>query len=139
MPTCPKCLNKLIKRKSDMAYHCARHGKVREIKTPPLSYWDGTERMTNYEAMDEEFTFVPHHMRDGYKLWIEHGILPGSFGEALLRNDLKGAMGKADDINSRHIKSTVAWFYNFSPSNCWGSVQNVNDWMAGFKMGKKIE
>lgn len=83
----------------------------------------------NYELMDDRETFVPPHMRDGFKLWIENGIPPGSFGMAVLSNDLKGAFGKADNINKNHIGSIVAWFYNFAPSDCWGSEEAVNDWI----------
>lgn len=86
-----------------------------------------------YAEMNDEFSFVPHHMRDGYKLWIEHGIAPGSFGWAMITNDLTGAFGKADHVNKEHIGSTIAWFYNFAPSNCWGSVEKAHSWQNSFK------
>ena len=82
----------------------------------------------DYTAMNNEFTFVPYHMRQGYQLWIERGISPGGFGQAILCNDLKNAMGRADSINQKYITSTVAWFYNFAPSLCWGSFENVKNW-----------
>lgn len=85
-------------------------------------------RQVNYEAMNDPYSFVPHHMRDGYRLWIERGISPGSFGRAILDNDLAGACGKADTINQNHIFSTVAWFYNFAPSSCWGSREKTEAW-----------
>lgn len=88
--------------------------------------------MTNYEAMNETFSFVPHHMRDGFKLWIERGISPGSFGRAVLDNDLKGAFGKADHINQAAIGSIVAWFYNYAPSDCWGSREKTEEWEKRF-------
>jgi len=44
MPTCPKCCNKLTKRKSDNAYHCRRHGWVRDIQKPhAVTLWDGRD------------------------------------------------------------------------------------------------
>lgn len=89
--------------------------------------------MLNYEMMEDPYSFVPHHMRDGYKLWIEKGILPGSFGTSVLENDLAGAIGKADHINLRYLASTVSWFYNFAPSDCWGSQEKVALWMEKFK------
>ena len=87
----------------------------------------------NYTAMNERETYVPEHMRDGFKLWIEHGISPGSFGRAVLNNDLKGACGKADHINKQHLFTIVAWFYNYAPCDCWGHPVNVTDWEDKFR------
>ena len=82
----------------------------------------------NYEAMNYPETFVPNHMRGAYQRWIENGIKPGSFGEALLSNDLKETFGRADHINKHHIGTTLAWFYNYAPCHCWGSPENVAEW-----------
>lgn len=79
-------------------------------------------------AMNESFSYVPPHMRDCFILWIEKGIYPGSFGTAVIENDLKGAVGRADNINRECLHSIVAWFYNYAPAGCWGSVENVKDW-----------
>ena len=44
MPHCPKCLNKLSKR-SDKAYHCRRHGWVRNVQPQhEATLWDGKDR-----------------------------------------------------------------------------------------------
>lgn len=92
----------------------------------------------NYNAMSDTFTFVPAHMRHGYKLWIEQGIPPGSFGVAVLSNDLRGACGSADAINKNCIVSTIAWFFNYAPSRCWGSVENFENW-KGLEHGKTAD
>lgn len=63
----------------------------------------------DYSSMDLPETFVPYHMRDGYKLYFEHGIPPGSFGQAVIRGDLEDARCRADHINSRHIETQIAW------------------------------
>lgn len=83
---------------------------------------------SNYAEMMEREAFVPEHMRDGFRLWIEKGIPPGSFGVAVLSNDLKGAFGRADYINKNHVGSIVAWLYNFAPCDCWGSKEAVENW-----------
>lgn len=80
------------------------------------------------EAMNEDFTYIPGHMRDSFIMWIERGIYPGSFGTAVLENDLKQAFGSADSTNAHCLGSIVAWFYNYAPSQCWGSVENVKNW-----------
>ena len=40
--------------------------------------------------------YVPGHMRQGSLYYIAFGISMGSFGKALLSNDLMGAFGKAE-------------------------------------------
>lgn len=84
--------------------------------------------MVNYEAMNDPETFIPEHMRDGFKLWFENRISPGSFGMAVLTNDLKEAIGRADHINRNHINSIVAWLYNYAPNGSWGSHEAVQNW-----------
>ena len=72
--------------------------------------------MINYDAMDDPETYVPQHMRDGYKLFFEHGISPGSFGQAILRGDKRDAMARADWINIHHIDSQLAWMEKYAPT-----------------------
>lgn len=91
----------------------------------------------DYKMMEDPHSYVPEHMRSGFKLWIEKGIEPGSFGMAVITNDLKGAFGRADHINKNHIGSIVAWFYNFAPSSCWGSVEKAHNWSMRFKEERK--
>lgn len=82
----------------------------------------------NYEAMNDPETFVTEYMREGFRLWIENAIPPGSFGMAVLSNDLKEACGRADTTNRRYIFSIVSWLYNYAPSDCWGSKENTETW-----------
>lgn len=82
------------------------------------------------EAMDHPFTYVPPHTRGGIIRWIENGIPPGSFLEAVLENDLKQAFGNADEENSRHLRSIIAWFYNYAPTRCWGYTGAVKVWYS---------
>jgi len=70
---------------------------------------NGEMTMINYDAMDEPETFVPEHMRGGYKRYFEHGIPPGSFGQAILDMDSEAARVRADHININHIESQIAW------------------------------
>ena len=47
---------------------------------------------------------IPAHMRDGAERYINDGIEPGGFMMAVLTNDFKGVMGRADDINKLHLQ-----------------------------------
>ena len=65
------------------------------------------------------------------KLYIENRMKPGSFLEAIICNDLKEAVARADDFNIRNIPAYVEFFYNRAPINCWGSTEKYLNWIAG--------
>jgi len=71
---------------------------------------------------------IPDHMVGAIERWIEHGIPPGDFLMAVLCNDLKEAVGRADDINVTLLPAYVSYFYNDAPSQCWGSPEKVLAW-----------
>ena len=66
---------------------------------------------------------------DSLKRYIEHGIPTGGFLEAVLSNDLREAIGRADDYNMRTLPEIVSWIYNEAPSGCWGSPKRVTEWI----------
>lgn len=77
--------------------------------------------------------FLPPHMHDGMKNYLEHGIEPGSFLMSVLCNDLKGAFMRADHINQEYIAEIVSYCMSEVPSIAWGSPERVHIWMHGFK------
>lgn len=85
------------------------------------------------DAMKDSFSFVPEHTRDTLVNYIEMGLPPGGFVQAVITNNLTEAFGRADHINSRHLATIVAWMYSFAPSGCWGSVDRVNTWLEQFR------
>ena len=52
----------------------------------------------------------------------------GDFIGAVLRNDLKEAVGRADEEALDNLPHIVAYLYNDCPSDCWGSTARVADW-----------
>jgi hypothetical protein len=81
---------------------------------------------------------LPEHMHGAIARYIERGIPPGSFLEAVLSNDLKGAVGRADHINRERIGDYVRFLYNDAPAGCWGSPEAVSDWIkAGGLLGRE--
>lgn len=78
---------------------------------------------------EPNYEMLPEHMRDGMRLWVERGIEPGSFLEAVLCNDLKGACGRADHINRHHLFDYVEFIYNEVPADCQGSREKYIAWM----------
>lgn len=77
--------------------------------------------------------FLPDHMHQSMELYLGNGIEPGSFLYAVLTNNLKEAVGRADDINIRYLPNIVSYCYNKIPSGAWGSQEKVEAWMAQFK------
>ena len=81
--------------------------------------------MLNIEAYD-----IPGYMYEGIYRYVEHRILPGSFLEAVLCNDLKEAVARADGQNIRRLPEYVRFLFNEVPTNCWGSPQAVKEWLT---------
>ena len=72
---------------------------------------------------------IPERMMGGIERYINHGIATGDFLTAIICNDLKGAIGRADDENIQNIPAYVAYFYNEAPASCWGSPETMKAWM----------
>jgi hypothetical protein len=76
-----------------------------------------------------DYSRLPPHMQDTARLYVERGIPGGSFFTAVVSNDLKGAFGRADDINTAAMRDWCAWLYNDAPCGCQGSAEAVADWV----------
>lgn len=79
--------------------------------------------------MNPRYDLIPEHMRDGARLYIEHGIMPGSFLYFLLANEAwSEVLVIADEVNKR---SMFEWrqFFSTIPMGCWGSRDAVRHWV----------
>jgi hypothetical protein len=86
--------------------------------------------------MTEEYLYrslkeagVPEHDHCGIVRYVLHGIEPGGFLTAVITNNLKESMGKADLENRRALFNIVSWFYNHAPADCWGSAARMSAWI----------
>ena len=83
---------------------------------------------------DAAYVWNGFYIRDDMLLairrYIEHGIPPGDFLQAVICNDLKEACGRADEENLENLPAYVAYFYNNAPGGCWGSKGRMQDWVA---------
>ena len=82
----------------------------------------------------EEF-YIPEHMVNALKRYVNEHIETGGFLQKVLENDLVGAAGKADVANLRNLPAYAAYLYNEMPAKCWGSKKAVSDWL--YKGGAK--
>lgn len=88
--------------------------------------------MENSEGIDliakaEELN-IPKYMHGGLIRWVMDGIKPGNFLCAVISNDLRRAIEKADDANIGLLANYVRWFYHYTPWDCWGSSEELKNW-----------
>jgi hypothetical protein len=70
--------------------------------------------------------------------YLEHGRPVGSFLTAVLSNDLKRAVAKADDVNLPLLPAYVSYLYDHAPYASWGSEQAVETWIATHAGARRI-
>ncbi len=80
---------------------------------------------------------IPPHLEGGLTRYLEDGIPPGSFLEAVLSNDLKEACSRGDSESLAGLVDLVCWLYNHAPMNCWGSPERVRDWIAAAETARR--
>lgn len=83
------------------------------------------------------FTFrgisMPVNVEASLQRYVEHGVPPGNFLEAVLANDLMNACGHADEKNESLLMVIVSYVYNKMPSRCHGSYAAVEKWLKRFE------
>ena len=62
--------------------------------------------------------------------YVSRKIPTGDFLYAVLCNDLRNAIGRADSENLRDIVEIVQYCHWEIPSVCWGSPEEVRAWLA---------
>jgi hypothetical protein len=77
-----------------------------------------------------DYDTIPELTMVGITRYVTQGIPPGGFLTAVICNDLHEAVGRADAHNILALHSIVAYFYNNTPSACWGSPAEMKDWMT---------
>jgi len=69
---------------------------------------------------------LPDYMKPGVLRWVIDGVPPGSFLTAVFQNNLRYALMKADEQNSKCLSGWVKFVYHNVPSQCNGS--EMLDW-----------
>jgi len=72
--------------------------------------------------------YIPQRMMDGINRYLDYGIIPGSFLQAVICNDLMEAASRADTENLNNLPAFMAFFYHHTPSGCWGSQKKMLAW-----------
>lgn len=79
---------------------------------------------------------VPTHIQDGIIRYINEGVPTGSFLQFVISNDLRGAVGQADDMNRANLFAIVSWFHGEAPRMCWGSPSRYRLWIEAHQAAR---
>lgn len=71
----------------------------------------------------------PQNIKESLRRYVEVGCPTGSFLEAVLENNLREAIGRADYMNLVALPHIVAYCYSEIPNVCWGSPTRVEAWL----------
>jgi hypothetical protein len=71
---------------------------------------------------------VPAHLREGLLRYFSDGILPGSFLQAVLCNNLIEAVRRADPISFHALPSLFEFLVAYAPADSWGAREKVLGW-----------
>jgi hypothetical protein len=64
---------------------------------------------------DGDYSELPENLRGGILRYVEFAVQPGGFLTAVLNNDLRLAVGKADPVSLKVLPLVVRWFANERP------------------------
>ena len=78
---------------------------------------------------------IPEHLRDGMARYLINGVKPGGFLTSCFRNDLSGAVIKADDDGIAALPHIMRLINSVAPTEARGSARRVDEWCArgGYK------
>jgi hypothetical protein len=71
---------------------------------------------------------VPEHLRPGLVRYFSDGIMPGSFLQSVLTNNLTQAVLRADLEAELGLGHLIRFLNEHAPSNAWGSREAVLAW-----------
>ena len=73
---------------------------------------------------------IPQPLMFAIKRYVFKGILPGHFLTEVIKNNLFGAVGRADEESMKALKEIIVFLYNRTPGVCWGSEDKMRKWIA---------
>ena len=67
--------------------------------------------------------YIPGRMMGGIRRYVQYGIIPGDFLQAVISNNLVEAVKKADYGNIDNLPAYASYLHEEVPSNIWGSKE----------------
>lgn len=78
--------------------------------------------------MQPDLRLIEPRFKETIDAYIESGRPTGGFIDAVLRNDLKEAIGRGDNEAIDNLPHIVSYLYNKAPAGCWGNEGLVEEW-----------
>lgn len=85
------------------------------------------------------YAAIPEDTMSALTLYVNEGIRPGSFLQAILHNDLFGAHARADKENYNAISLIVSYIYNEIRGDCWGGPQIMREYIEQKRAEKEAQ
>lgn len=81
---------------------------------------------------------VPEYLHPGLLLWVEHGLVPGSYMSNVLNNNLVGASRAASGGSLAAIGPLGLVLFESVPVDAYGEKGKMADWMkrSGLRRGR---
>lgn len=111
-------------------------GDVEDILKPCMDRYGMYDYKKQYVSYGK---YIPMRMMDGIFRWVNEGILPGDFLQAVIKNDLFGAVAGADDENQFNLLAYIHFFHNNTPGDCFGSSKKMLAWRKAHNKRKEKE
>lgn len=109
-----------------------------ELYDVAKSYTHERKKMLRENTYNNElWNRIPAHMQESLRAYIEEARPVGHFLAAVLNNNLKEAVNRADEENLRAIPDYIKWLYNYAPSACWGYDDATMRWSFLVKREKE--
>lgn len=102
-----------------------------------MAYWNEF-KLAQINSM-EEYKNIRLDTISALTRYINDGIPPGGFLTAVIQNDLKMAVSRADLDNQACLVAIVRLLYNHAPAGCWGRTGAVEDWCRRVRQAKDNE
>jgi hypothetical protein len=104
------------------------------IEGKPTLFEDYPNKTAILVNVVDGLTMIPEGMRETVFYYVAYGLPGGHFLNAVVSNNLKEAVARADTLNTKALPEYVRYFYNHAPAECWGSEENAANWL---KKGKE--
>ncbi len=72
---------------------------------------------------------LPADIRDSLDAYVESGRQTGGFLEAVINNDLRLAISRADDESIKALPAILGFLFNECPSGCSGRPGAWQEWI----------
>lgn len=100
---------------------------------------DCLKKYVGNDAVSNSFKAFPNASAEALDRYITDHCPTGEFLESVLSNDLKNSVLMADHQNIHLLRDYMLFLYNYAPSVCWGSPENVKAWLNPKVINKGVK